>query len=171
MVFFCWKGVLERQEPRLQEFLVLTQHRADQRLWVVHLEKRPRGGLSHVPAHPAPPEVGTICPDCPSQSRLAAAWEGSREAGHRSPEPRVYVQYIRLRLPAALGTGTRARGHMGMWLWKKIFIKWLFQMFNLQQMHLTLICLAWLPLWGDAVSSCGPPGAGEMGAVKRFICL
>ena len=44
-------------------------------------------------------------------------------------------------------------------------------MFNLQQMHLTLICLAWLPPWGEAVSSCGPPGAEEMGAVKRFICL
>lgn len=96
-------GVLERQEPRLQEFLVLTQHRADKGLWVVHLEKRPRGGLSHLPARPAPPEVGTICPDCPSQGRLAVAWEGSREAGHRSPEPRVYIQYITPETASSLG--------------------------------------------------------------------
>lgn len=39
-------------------------------------------------------------------------------------------------------------------------------MFNLQQMHLKLICLAWLSLWGDAISSCRPPGAEEMGVVK-----
>lgn len=32
-------------------------------------------------------------------------------------------------------------GHMGIRLWKKIFIKWLFQVFNLQQMQPKLICL------------------------------
>lgn len=65
---------------------------------------------------------------------------------------------------------TGAHGHMGLWLWETIFIRWLFQMFNLQQMHLPLMYLAWLLLWGD-VSSCRPPGAEEVGAVETFISL
>lgn len=90
------------------------------------------------------------------------------EAGSPSPGPGVYIKCTCVGPPAACGAETGARGHMGMWLWEKIFIKWLFQMFNLQQMHLTIICLAWLSLWGDAVSSCRPPGAQEMGL--RCIC-
>lgn len=76
-----------------------------------------------------------------------------------------------VRPPAALGTGPELAAIWGCGCGKKIFIKWLFQMFNLQQMHRTLICLAWLPLWGDAVSWSRPPGAEELGAVKRCICL
>lgn len=50
---------------------------------------------------------------------------------------------------------------------KKIFIKWLFQMFNLQQMHLTLICLAWLSLREAPSHRAGLPRQRKWGLLKH----
>ena len=74
------------------------------------------------------------------------------EAGMQSPEPGVHIKYSCVWL-AAVRTDTGARTGMG--LWERIFIKWLFPVFHLQQTHLALICLVWRSPWGDAFHCAG----------------
>lgn len=86
--------------------------------------------LARLP-HQAPPGIqlpsalfapqSAVCP----KRRFRVTLECSREAGNPSPRPGVYIKYICVGPPAA-GAETRARGHMGMWLWKKNIYKMAF---------------------------------------------
>lgn len=124
---------LERQEPSFLEFVGLPQHRADRGLWAGYLERRPRRGHSHHLPRTAPPRGGLDRPACPEsevppptpRGRLKLLWHAPGGT-NRSPEPRVYIKYIRVRPPAAVATETGAHGHMGMWLWKKNIYKMAF---------------------------------------------
>lgn len=133
-------------------------------------ERTQKGRLRSLASHTRPRPVSSFHLPCLPHSLLCAPKGDSESLWNAPGRPGARVPDLECTLNTyAWGRQQPERRPELAAIWgcgcgKKIFIKWLFQMFNLQQMQLTLICLAWLSLWGDAVSSRRPPGAEEMGA-------